>query len=388
VNTGENHYFIGENAVFRMAEYDREPTPFDWVNLSCGAIYNGVPQSLLEGVDNLFGYSPINKANCFNAVGGHDSINEAVWFSWPTGNSQCPNQSIVLWPDRRKASLVDHGFTAFCVHQPDDSLQVRDFLAAYGLCDPSLSRREKESVFCDITFEQGSFTSLWNPEENPDAPKDPGSFLASLEGVCLEDLCLNCDTPSRFLMACAEGKSIVEFTPESYVREVYIEQQSDPCVLPPAPPLPPPPPPPPPPPIIEEPQPEPDPDPDPEFEYPEFNPAGVSDEPQPDAPCGDIQAVIVSNYVYSIDSNIDPNSVIPQSWITCHQTLLDAEVQMTWQGAVRNGPYKWVFFPSPAIKRSANLKVGNGDCDPTSGLNDSPFSFSSFVTLAAPYCLP
>jgi hypothetical protein len=49
VNTGEAHYFLGENAVFRMAEYDREPTPFDWMNLSAGPSMLGWTTDSLRG---------------------------------------------------------------------------------------------------------------------------------------------------------------------------------------------------------------------------------------------------------------------------------------------------------------------------------------------------
>jgi hypothetical protein len=187
-------------------------------------------------------------------------------------------------------------------------------------------------------------------------------------------------------MACAEGKNIVEFTPDAYVREVYIEQSSTPCVLPPEPPLPPPPPAPPPP-IIPDPEPEPDPEPDPEYPYPDWDAENVGGDPVADGPCEGFQFVMASNYVYGILPDVDPNSVIPTSWIDCHKQLLESEVLGTFgASAVRNGPYKWVAVSTPALKRSANVKIGAGDCDALSGLNDSP-TFGTYVTLAAPYCL-
>jgi len=377
VNGGDFHMFMGEDTIYIMSEYDREPTPFEWCHLASGAVFRGLPSSWITAIDELDAFPPINDRNCNNIVGGWDGLNEAAWFSWPTGDDQCPSQSLILWPKRRKASLVDHGFTAFVTHQPDQDLQVRDFLASYGLCDPATGRLEKESVFCSEDYTPVNYPYLRNATEDPDLPMEPDSFFAQLCNICIEDICQTCDVPSTFIMACAEGQNLVEFTRDSYVREVYIEGESGPCVIPDPPPLP----------VIPTPGPDPDPEPDPEYVAPIYDPENEAGDPTASEPCELFEQVMYSNYVYGLIPGVDPNSEIPQAWAQCHEALLLSEVQQTWPHATRIGSFKWVYVATPANRRSANAKVGAGDCDSASGLNDVTVFFGGYVTLAAVFCV-
>lgn len=223
VNTGSAHVYMSESRVFVLAEYDREPTSFEWIHRATGAIYDGVPTSWLTSFDGLEAFGGVERDNCEQAVGGYDPVRRAIWFSWPTQGSTCPNMSMVLWPGTRKASLFDHGFTAFCSHRPDLGETVRDFLARTGLCDPTGDLVAKEAAPCDDSFTDGGYDYLWNETEDPDLPMGNNAYFEVLCGTCVEDLCQDCDTDVRFIMASAEDKALKEYA-EVYYREMVASE--------------------------------------------------------------------------------------------------------------------------------------------------------------------
>jgi len=222
VNTGKAHFYLSEDTAFVMAEYDREPTSYEWLHRAVGVIYNGLPDSWVSGVDDkLPGFSRIDRTQCNLVTGGFDSKNRAVWWSW-VGEEEggCPFMSMVVWPERQKASLFDHGFTAFTSHRPDLGETLRDFLGREGLCDPSENLIAKQGAPCDLSFTDAGFTCLWNATEDPSLPMDEGAFFEVLCDTCIEDLCLDCDTGIRFLMASATDKAIKEYDPTIFYREM------------------------------------------------------------------------------------------------------------------------------------------------------------------------
>ena len=219
VNTGDAHFYMGPETVFVMSEWDREPTAFEWIHRACGIIYKGVPASWVSGFNHFSAVAPINRSACDVAVGGYDPVRRVVWFSWAAGNSTCPSMSIVLWPLRRKASVVDHGFTAFVAHQPGVVPTMRDWMADIGLCDPQEGLVVKQGAPCAADFEPVEFDGLWNPTEDFDAPRSDGSVAAVICDLCLEDICQNCETDVRFLAVSAVDKAIKEIGP-FYFREM------------------------------------------------------------------------------------------------------------------------------------------------------------------------
>lgn len=219
VNTGDTLVWMGESSLYVMAEYDRTPQRIEWIHQASGVIYDGVRAEWVEKFDGLPVFGGVNKNQCNQAVGGWDSMRQAIWFSWPTDDNVCPNMSLVLWPRYAKASIVDQGFTAFANYRPDFRQSIRDFLWTRGFCEALDLLLDKEGV--PYSYGGGEYYQyLFNEQESTAYPMDPNSAIASLCGVCLYDICESCDVDVRFLMASAVDKTIKEFTPDQCVREM------------------------------------------------------------------------------------------------------------------------------------------------------------------------
>lgn len=225
VTTGKAHLFMSEDTVYLMSEYDREPTAYEWIHRATGAIFSGIPSSWVSDFALLNPIGGVSRSNCDQVVGGFDPVKRAVWFSWPTLGNTCPNMTMVLWMERRKASLYDHGFTAMISHRPDSSQTIRDFLAENGLCNPSVGLLDKQGAPCNVGFVDGGYDYLWNSTEDPALPMGPAAFFEVLCSTCLEDICRECDTDIRFVMASAQDKALKE-TADVYYREIMATETS------------------------------------------------------------------------------------------------------------------------------------------------------------------
>ena len=222
VNTGDSLIWLGESSIYIMSEYDRTPQRIEWIHLASGVVYNGIRAEWVQSFPDLPAFGPINKERCKQAVGGWDSERQAIWFSWPTQGHDCPNMTLILWPRYFKASIVDHGFTAFVNHRPDYRQSIRDFLWTHNFCESSQLMLDKEGLPYTSGGSQG-YQFLFNSHESTAYPMDPNSAIGSLCGICLHDICESCDVDVRFLMASATDKTIKEFTPSQCVREMLGE---------------------------------------------------------------------------------------------------------------------------------------------------------------------
>ena len=221
VSTGRTHLYWSEDSIFVMAEYDREPTRYEWIHTACAAAFSGMPASWLKSHESdVQPFGRLTRDKCDLVISGYDPKEQAIWWSWAPEGETCPSMSFVIWPATRKSTYFNHGFTAFCSHRPDLGMTVRDYMAATGLCDPTESTVPKEASPCDTTFDDGGFTRLWNATENPDLPADPNSWIPTICGTCINELCANCDTDIRFVMASAEDKALKEFAKDHYYREI------------------------------------------------------------------------------------------------------------------------------------------------------------------------
>jgi hypothetical protein len=133
---------------------------------------------------------------------------------------------MILWPDAAKATLVDHGFTAFCEYAHDNSMSLRDELGEKGLCDPADSLEIKEGVPCPTAFTPVAYSSLWNLAEDPLQPMLQNSFFAQYCNVCVEDICRGCNADTKFVMASADDYCLKEYNPGVFYREMIVSKSA------------------------------------------------------------------------------------------------------------------------------------------------------------------
>jgi len=226
VSTGDAHFFMGEEGIYRLSEYDREPVQLEWIRAASGVIFGGLKSEWVNQSPFL-PFEPWDQSACDLVTAGWSQKYRCLWFTWPTKLSPCPNMTLVLWTDFQKSTLVDHGFTAFTEWMPDISDTWRNFLAETGACDPDQFLAPKEGEPCPITYQPGppgapppgtEWKYLWNANENYHEPMEPDSYFAQFCNVCIDDMCNQCASDGRFLMVSAEDKAIKEWTPNRFAR--------------------------------------------------------------------------------------------------------------------------------------------------------------------------
>lgn len=221
INAGDVHYYLGADSIYTTTIWDRSPQRVEWMHVAAGIIFNGIKPVIVDQIPSMTSYDSIDKKRCRAPFGGYDTVRQAIWFSWPTTDSNTNNISLVLWPRYHKASVVNVGFTAFANHRPDKMITVRDWIDNFGICDASTQLLPKEGVTCDQGMPTTEYTYLFNVTESAADEMDPGSAIAAMCGFCLNDLCKECDADSRFLMAtCGPTDiSIKEYNAQCGVRE-------------------------------------------------------------------------------------------------------------------------------------------------------------------------
>lgn len=234
ISTGEEHFFFGEDSAFVMTAYDQSPRRIEWLHRAVGPIFRGLPDEWVDGAPtDVASFEPINKSRCDQMVSGYDGSLKTIWVSWPAGDSLCPNKTLVIWPRYQKSTLVDQGFTAFSNHRPDLRMNVRDFADLFGFCEPNSQLMALEGQPCDNGAAKVAYPYFFNGNGLPSnwigtspsgdwtrAEMGPDGAVAATCGYCLSDLCPTCDTDAKFLMASATDKTIKQFEPAQYLREV------------------------------------------------------------------------------------------------------------------------------------------------------------------------
>lgn len=225
VSAGGAHYYLGEEAVYRVAEYDTEPSEIGWISNAAGVIWRGLSADWVHQVETVSSYGPINRDACDNAVGAYRESDNSLWFSWPVEGNDCPALTLVLWLKTGKSTVYDHGFTAFCEHTPDTSKTMRDFLADIGLCNPINSLEVKEGNPCPRAYVPNTtYEYLWNETEDPDLPIGDNAALAPFCNLCLADICHSCDSDPRYLAASSDDYCIKDIRDDYFYRELLVSQ--------------------------------------------------------------------------------------------------------------------------------------------------------------------
>lgn len=219
IATKNHHYFLGEDELYRMAEYDNEPTAFQWMHNAVGAIFHGIPVGWVHPITTIDTFGEINREICDMAVCGWREMDQSLWISYPEGEFLCPSKTMILWPDLQKATLVDHGFSAFTEYSPSVASSLRDWLGEIGLCDPADDVGIKEGNPCPSDFVPVAYSGLRNATEDTSLPMAEDSVLQTLCNVCIEDICRQCAADTKFIMADSTDYCLKEYAPGTYYRE-------------------------------------------------------------------------------------------------------------------------------------------------------------------------
>lgn len=101
VSTGEAHYFMSRDGIYKFSPYSPIPEREDWLHRASGAIYLPAVSTAMNGTV------------CHGPVAEFVPEAGEVWFSWPSAGAEENDYSLVAQLDQKTADIVDHGFSTF-----------------------------------------------------------------------------------------------------------------------------------------------------------------------------------------------------------------------------------------------------------------------------------
>jgi hypothetical protein len=244
VNGGDFHLWMVQDSIVVLGAYDRVPNRYEWMHRAAGFIFNGMDgRYTADWPGNFDGFNPLDKTRCYQIAAGYDANLGNVWISWPTQRTSQetpddPNDfegvrriTLILNPRYQKATLVDHGFSAFALMRKHDWKTVRDFMIENGVCDAedmlsddALFGEKEGYPLNTLEAPENRPTCIWNETENPEEPMSPDSVAARVCGIRLAIDCKQCVPEPRFCMASVSDFSLKEYDISARLREVYTEQ--------------------------------------------------------------------------------------------------------------------------------------------------------------------
>lgn len=218
VNTGAAHIFWTENRCVQFTSFDKRPMEPDWMRAVSNTVFEGMANEEIA-------FGALNEDVCNHFIGGYNPEFKEVWFSWATENNTCPNMSLVFNLTRAEegADLVDRGFTAFHWYDGRRQIALFEWFEMLEAC-------AREEFLVDFVKEgqpyqttSDSFDNpvgpVWNDAGDWDADPDPDSLCRYMEMNWVAEVCNDCNTEARFVMAHADDKSLKEYADKSYYRE-------------------------------------------------------------------------------------------------------------------------------------------------------------------------
>ncbi len=247
VNMGDIHLWMTQDSIVTLGAYDRVPNRQEWIHRAAGFIFKGMDGAITNDYPGNFdGFNPINKALCYQIASGHDENLENVWLSWPTtrASDETPDDAndfdgvrrltLVMNYRYQKATLVDHGFSAFANMRYHSWGSIRDFMIEHGVCSPDelladeVLVGEKEGAPLNTVDELHDHppVSIWNDTEDPTLPMGDNSLAAQTCDEILAIDCKECVSEPFFAMASTLDLCIKKFDISSGIRQIYLPDSS------------------------------------------------------------------------------------------------------------------------------------------------------------------
>lgn len=226
VNTGEEHIYASHEGIYSYTLFKQKPILIEWVNRASSYIYD-----------------TLDKSRCDWFVAGFNPERREITYSWVDQNVDLPTSSLVLNTEFPFSSIVDHGFTAFTVCQPNEPVQtLKDWILDECICDTTeyaehfgendneggpcvapdavICADQPDSLYTTTTqaLEDDIVMEDWNAEPSVNS-------LCSRLTETISQLCANvarrdeCNAGRLFVMASADDLCLKEVS-ASFYREV------------------------------------------------------------------------------------------------------------------------------------------------------------------------
>lgn len=251
VDAGDSHFFLSRESMVEMRKYDAVPQRMEWYYKASGIIFNGLSSDTLNDFPVEFGpFGGIDAERCHQIAAGYNPSRRELWISWPAtdGINEYDSQfegvrRVTMMLSRKfgKASIVDHGFSAFSEWRPDRRMSVRDFTITYCVCDAPGTVLDKEGLPQNAPVAQCSGPQ-YGLYEGPDYivnQYESGGYGVDIDSLCaligdlrIEDLCPECTEAPRFIAFSLADLTIKDFDLTTFRREVYEYASDDAAVFP------------------------------------------------------------------------------------------------------------------------------------------------------------
>jgi len=179
VSTGDTHYYMGKDGIYKYSLYDPQPELVDYIHRASATIFDD-----------------INSTACNAHCAGFNSERKQVWFSWARRGEACPSDTLVIGTEFPFCSLLEEGFSAFVNTEPHINAIIRDVVRTFCIC----TKQELEEAGLDESNQGGQC----NPDPDAPCPVQPTSFWTLNEksepelDIVIEDWTQNSPDPGSF----------------------------------------------------------------------------------------------------------------------------------------------------------------------------------------------
>lgn len=184
VSTGDDHYYAGEDGIYRYNFYLPRPEVEEWSR---------------RAASHLFINGTLNKSRCSVHCAGYDTAKKAYWFSYSKAGEVCNSETLVMNTETHFSSVVKEGYSFFLNYNPRTLKSLRQWLIENCICAlgslPALDKciADAESTCADricCTIGQRDYTDFVDWEVRPLVEDNPVVDLIGTGtcGVALDDL--------------------------------------------------------------------------------------------------------------------------------------------------------------------------------------------------------
>lgn len=223
---GDTHFYAGSDGLYEYDLYAQMPRRVDWIHYGTKLVFDDILSTC-----------------CDNPIAEYYPGTKELFFSWPqlSSTSCCNSMTLRICVDkengRQHVGTIDHGFTMFVVHSPDDRTNVRDWIIencictgeqmnamGYGyikeglpLADPVPTCTPRDAIYTNHALEvPGNYGYYVEDFTYPDYSYY--SLCNLLGDTRLDDLCNLCETTPIFVMASSQDWCLKQLS-ESMYRE-------------------------------------------------------------------------------------------------------------------------------------------------------------------------
>jgi len=218
VSDGDNHYYAGEDGIYRYNFYLPRPEIEEWSR---------------RAASHLFINNTLDKSRCATHCAGYDTAKKAYWFSYVLAGETCNSETLVMNTETHFSAFVKEGFSVFLNHNARNLTSLRQWILSNCICAAgALPVQDRCIVDTPVTCEEGdtpdNYTSASEltihgvVSEDWQATPTETSLRTKLAGVTVQDLCGSeftadeCSTDTLFLMAAVADRCIKQLSSVLY----------------------------------------------------------------------------------------------------------------------------------------------------------------------------